>query len=130
MLYANRNHKSDIFRMAMAGSLSNMLCEVGFHFADTVNIRSKLHTQKVSTYRMLTHIFMEEGMYGLSKGISACFYGSIVCGFVYFSLFKLLKAQIYQLTGDKMPLSLLCLTSAFLAESFTLLLYYPYDTIK
>jgi hypothetical protein len=29
-----------------------------------------------------------------------------------------------------MPLSLLCLTSAFLAESFTLLLYYPYDTIK
>jgi hypothetical protein len=57
--------------MALAGSLSNMLCEMTFHFADTVNTRSKLSVHNVSTFRMLNQIFMEEGVYGLSKGISA-----------------------------------------------------------
>ena len=71
VLYKFRNHQNEIARMALAGSLSNMICEVGFHFADTVNIRAKLHTHNVSTSHMLSQIFMEEGLYGLSKGITA-----------------------------------------------------------
>lgn len=129
-LYQHRNHQNEIYRMALAGSLSNMIWEVGFHFADTVNIRSKLHTQNVSTYHMLNQIFMEEGVYGLSKGISACFYGSIVWGFLYFSLYKKLKSYLHTLFDGRVHVSFVFLAASFLAESLTLLLYYPYDLIK
>ena len=77
-LYKFRNHENEIVRMAMAGSISNMITEVSFHFADTVNTRSKLNTKNLSAYRMLSQIYTEEGMYGLSKGITASFYGSLV----------------------------------------------------
>lgn len=129
-LYKNRDNSSEIFRMALAGSLSNMFWEITFHFADTVNIRSKLHKQNVNTFHMLNTIFMEEGLYGLSKGISAWFYGSIVCGFLYFSLYKLFKTYLFKLNDGKVHSSLIFLTASFVAETFTLLLYYPYDLIK
>lgn len=79
---------------------------------------------------MLNQIFMEEGMYGLSKGISAAFYGSIICGFLYFSIYKLMKSYLYEKGNGKVHSSLIFLTSAFLAETCTLLLYYPYDLVK
>lgn len=79
---------------------------------------------------MLNTIIMEEGVYGLSKGISACFYGSIVCGFLYFSLYKMLKSYFHKIFGDRMHSSLIFLTASFIAETFTLGLYYPYDLIK
>jgi hypothetical protein len=104
-----RDHPNEIFRMALAGSLSNMACEVCFHFADTINTRSKVHKINVGTYRMLNQIFMEEGMYGLYKGVSACFYGSIVCGFLYFSLYKLLKSEFKKLAGDRVHSSIIFL---------------------
>ena len=91
IMYINRNHKNEIFRLALAGSFSTMLWEVGFHFADTVNIKSKLHNEKMSTVKMWKLITKQDGIYGFSKGISATFYGSIVCGFLYFSLYKFLK---------------------------------------
>lgn len=77
--------------MGLAGSLSNVICEMSFHFADTVNVRAKVHHKPVSSYKMALNIFGNEGLYGLSKGISACYYGSIACGLVYFSLYKVLK---------------------------------------
>lgn len=129
-LYKFRNHENEYFRMALAGSLANMFCEISFHFADTVNIRSKLHKANVNTFHMLNHIYMEEGLYGLSKGISACYYGSIVCGFLYFTLYKALKGYFNKYFGDKVHSSLIFLTASFVAETFTLLLYYPYDLIK
>ena len=107
-----------------------MICDVLFHFADTVNTRSKLSSQHVSTYFMINKIYMEEGIYGLSKGISAGFYGSIVCGFIYFSLYKTLKAYMFEKFEGKLHSSLIFLTSAFFAECVTLLVYYPFDMIK
>lgn len=129
-LYKSRNHKNKLWRLAVAGSLSNMLWEIAFHFADTVNIKSKLHTEQISTVNMYKHITKQEGLYGLSKGISATFYGSIVAGFMYFSLYKLFKQWMYQLTNNKLHPSLVFLTSSFIAETLTLSLYYPYNLFK
>jgi hypothetical protein len=39
------NHKSQSVRLAVAGSLANMLCEVAFHIIDTLNVRAKVTDQ-------------------------------------------------------------------------------------
>ena len=42
------NHKSQSVRLAVAGSLANMLCEVPFHIIDTINVRAKVTDQILS----------------------------------------------------------------------------------
>ena len=83
--------KNDLFRMAVAGSIANLFVESSFHFIDTVNVRAKIHDTNVSSLNMVRKIYTKEGLYGFSRGFSACFYGSIVCGFIYFALYKKLK---------------------------------------
>jgi hypothetical protein len=95
-----RRSESEVLRMAMAGSISNTFCEVALHFVDTVNIRTKVYEKNVSTYHMFSTIVSKEGIYGLSKGISACFYGSVICGFVYYSLYRMLKKYFVDTFGD------------------------------
>lgn len=36
------DNPSELIRMGMAGSLANIIVEVGFHFVDTVNVRAKV----------------------------------------------------------------------------------------
>ena len=36
------NNKSESIRLAVAGSLANMICEVTFHIIDTINVREKV----------------------------------------------------------------------------------------
>ena len=88
-----RTHENDLLRMAFAGSLANLVVESMFHVVDTVNIRTKLSETPISSLSMVQKIYAKEGLYGFSKGFSACFYGSAICGFVYFSLYKLFKTH-------------------------------------
>jgi len=52
----NTNHPSEAVRLGIAGAIANCICECGFHFVDTINIRMKVisdsggPTQK-STYQ-------------------------------------------------------------------------------
>lgn len=94
-----RTHENEILRMAFAGSLANLVVESTFHVVDTVNIRTKLSETPVSSLSMVQKIYAKEGLYGFSKGFSACFYGSAICGFIYFSLYKLFKTQFKDM-GD------------------------------
>ena len=77
--------------MGVAGSLANLLVEAGFHFVDTVNVRAKVSDKHMSSIGMVKKIYRKEGLFGFSKGFSACFYGSVACGFLYFALYKLYK---------------------------------------
>lgn len=36
------DYKSESVRLAVAGSLANMICEVAFHIVDTINVREKV----------------------------------------------------------------------------------------
>ena len=65
-----------------------MIVETSFHFVDTVNVRAKVSEKNTTSLNMVKKIYASEGIYGFSKGFSATFYGSIVCGFIYFSLYK------------------------------------------
>lgn len=57
------------------------------------------------------------------------FYGSVICGFIYFSGFKLLKNYFSERMESTNPTVAVFLAS-FIAEFFTLLVYYPYDLVK
>lgn len=129
-LYKYKDHKNEIFRIALAGSLSSMIWEVIFHFADTVNIQSKLYSEKWSSMNVYKNIIHQEGINGLCKGISATYYGSIIGGFLYFALYKKLKSYMFSLWDGKIHPWMVFLWSSFLAESLTLSLYYPYNLIK
>ena len=83
--------ENEIFRMGIAGSIANIICESAFHAVDTVNIRAKASEGSISTLSMVNKIWRKEGLYGFSKGFSACFYGASICGFMYFSLYKAFK---------------------------------------
>ena len=87
-LYRYQNHENEFVRMALAGSLASVIWDVGFHFADTVNARLKVHSKYKNTYALLHIIAKEEGIYGITKGISAWYYSSIVWGALYFGLYK------------------------------------------
>jgi hypothetical protein len=82
---------NEILRMGVAGSLANLIVESMFHFADTVNVRAKTSEGNHSSLKVVTSIYKKEGIQGFSRGFSACFYGSVACGFIYFSLYKYFK---------------------------------------
>lgn len=68
-------------------------------------------------------------MYGFGRGFSACFYGSIFCGFSYCYIYKLLKLQMYEHYEDINPTTVFFIAS-IVAESLTILVHFPYDLIK
>ena len=123
--------ENELLRIGIAGSLANMIIETVFHIVDTVNIRSKvLADNKSSTWQQVRQIYTKEGVYGFGRGFSACFYGSIFCGFSYFYLYKLVKHQLHDRFGEKINPNLVFILAAIVAESLTLLVHFPYDLIK
>lgn len=121
---------NEFIRMGMAGSFANVVVEAGFHFADTVNVRAKVSDTHVSSLRMVETIYKSEGLLGFGRGFSACYYGSIACGFIYFSLYKLFKQLSREFLGDSYNIAWTYFLASFGAELFTLLVYYPYDLFK
>lgn len=116
--------------MGIAGSVSNMIVEVIFHFLDTVNVRTKVSDKNMSSLNMIKNIYRKEGIGGFSKGFSACFYGSIACGFIYFSLYKIFKGMFKEWLGESVNIAWTFFFASLFAELITLLVYYPYDLIK
>ena len=75
-------------------------------------------------------IYKKEGLYGFGKGFSACFYGSVVCGFTFFYLYKTIKLQIYDIFGFEVNPTLVFFTASIAAECLTIIVYFPYDLVK
>lgn len=69
-------------------------------------------------------------MYGFLRGFSAMFYGSVICGFIYFAGYKFLKTYFQGYFGENANPALVFFSASFIAEFITLLVYYPYDLIK
>ena len=129
--YKTRTFNNEIIRMGIAGSIANLVCECAFHAIDTVNIRAKARTDSISTMSMMSKIWAKEGVYGFSKGFTACFYGGAACGFMYFALYKWFKGKFKELFGENtIDMAFIFLLSSFAAEMVTLSVQYPYDLIK
>ena len=130
MCYKGMYSKNEVFRLGVAGSLANVLVECGFHFVDTINVRTKVSESNDTSLKMMKKIYMKEGIIGFSRGFSACFYGSIACGFIYFSLYKIFKSYFRDYFGSNVNMAWVFFSASFVAEFFTLLVYYPFDLIK
>ena len=128
--YAVSPHVNEIVRMGVAGSLANVIIESLFHFADTVNVRAKTSDGNDSSLKVVKKIYQREGIIGFGRGFSACFYGSVFCGFIYFSLYKFFKKEFKEYFGDAMSFQKVVFMASWVAELFTLLVYYPYDLFK
>ena len=89
--YKAREWPYEALRMGVAGSLAHCAVECGFHAIDTVNINAKATDVHVSTSSMIQKMWAKEGIRGFGRGFSACFYGSAVGGFIYFTLYKIFK---------------------------------------
>ena len=122
--------KNENYRMAIAGSIAGLLCETTFHLADTVNVRAKVSEKNHSSFKMVKKIYAKEGIKGFFKGFSANFYGSIMCGFIYFACYKSLKTYFSNLLGPTYNVAWTFFLASIIAEGVTLVVYYPYDLIK
>jgi Mitochondrial carrier protein len=79
---------------------------------------------------MVRKIYKAEGLYGFGRGFSAMFYGSVICGFIYFAGYKFLKTYLSEKFEGTYNPALIFFMASFIAEFVTLLVYYPYDLIK
>ena len=86
------NHSDDeVLRIGAAGSITVLVGESTFYCIDAVNTRSKMLNENVGFREMVSRILKNEGIYGLYKGYSATFYGTIIYGYLYFFLYKASK---------------------------------------
>jgi hypothetical protein len=83
-------------------SLALFTIETLFNFADTFNVGEKKNYSNDSTMKMLQKIYKNEGLMGFGRGFSAMFYGSVFCGFIYFSLYKVFKVEFKKYFGDSL----------------------------
>lgn len=119
-----------MLRFGIAGSLANVLIETAFHFADTVNIRTKASSTNISTSTMISKIYTQDGLKGFGKGFSATFYGGIIYGFCYFTIYKMIKGYFKDHFDGTVDLGVCYLLASFTTEVLTLSVKYPYDLFK
>lgn len=72
-------------------------------------------------FSLVNKIWQKEGLYGFGKGFSACVYGAAACGFLYFSIYKVLKTIFKENFGSGMDMAFCYMLASFFAESITLL---------
>jgi len=69
-------------------------------------------------------------MNGFARGISATYYGSVPYGFIYFYSYSWLKVKGNKLFDGYKNQSLIYFTAALLSEYASLLIYFPFETVK
>lgn len=93
-------------------------------------MRMKVLSHQTNSYNFFSKVISEEGILGITKGVSACFYGSMISGFVYFGMYKWLKERMHKKLDGYLHSSMIYFSASFIAEVITLVMYYPYDLVK
>lgn len=134
-IYRAHSSENEVLRIGAAGSLTTLIGESSFYFIDAINARSKMLTNNVSFTYMMKNVLKTEGVQGLFKGYSACFYSSIFYGYLYFYMYKGIKCylketELYQHSHSTSLRALIYASSSTIAEVISLLIYYPYELVK
>ena len=85
---------------------------------------------------MFRKVIQEDGVGGLYKGYSACYYSSILYGYLYFYIYKGLKGHlkdtaVFKNNEQSTPMkALVYASSSTIAEIVSLFIYYPYELVK
>lgn len=134
-IYKAHKSENEVLRIGAAGSITTLIGESSFYFIDAINARSKVLTNNVGFGTMLKKVLKNEGVQGLFKGYSACYYSSIFYGYLYFYLYKGIKchlkeSELYQNSKSTPLRALIYASSSTIAEVISLLIYYPYELVK
>ena len=81
---------------------------------------------------MFQNVYGKYGPYGLYRGFTTTYYSSTTAGYAFFAIYKGLKIKLkeyYQPTTQK-QLTLIYLSASIIAETLSLLMYYPYEMMK
>jgi hypothetical protein len=90
----------------------------------------------VGPLTMAKKVIHEEGVLGLFKGYSACYYSSILYGYIYFYLYKGVKRYVkdtdtFRAHQGSTPVNAMVYASAStIAEIISLFIYYPFELTK
>jgi len=93
-IYKAHKSENEVLRIGAAGSITTLIGESSFYFIDAINARSKILTTNVSFSYMMKQVIKNEGVSGLFKGYSACYYSSIFYGYLYFYMYKGIKCYL------------------------------------
>ena len=80
--------------------------------------------------KILNETIKKEGTLALYRGVSVTFFGSIIYGFFYFHFYPLLKMTFHDFFERKGALPLLYFASGCISDFLSLIIYYPFETIK
>ena len=133
-LFKKKHQHSDneILKVGCAGALSQMVSELTLHCIDTVNVRCKGVKGSIRWYQMVEQIVTKEGWGKFFVAINATFYASLFGGFIYFSLYKLMKSRLKtgKESGESFSSFPRYFMSAITAEMAALTVYFPFELIK
>lgn len=135
-MYKAHSSDNEVLRIGAAGSVTTLVGESSFYFIDAISARSKVLKENVGMRDMVREVIKNEGIGGLFKGYSACYYSSILYGYLYFYIYKGLKCHLkdtdtFRSNCDSTPLKALVYASAStVAEIASLFIYYPFELVK
>ena len=134
-IYKSHKSENEVLRVGAAGSITTLIGESSFYFIDAINARSKILKQNVGFGTMFKSVVKNEGVKGLFKGYTACYYSSIFYGYLYFYLYKGIKcylkeSEMYKSSKSASLRALIYASSSTIAEGISLLIYYPYELVK
>jgi len=124
--------ESEILRVAGAGSLSFLICELAFYPMDALNLQQKLNVNKISMPQMLRIVYKNFGPYGIYRGFSTSYYSSTTAGYAFFAMYKGIKVKLKEVIKPKnqAQCSAIYMFSSAFSEMMSMLIYYPYEIIK
>jgi hypothetical protein len=129
-LHRARKSQNEICRMGAAGSIVVLLNETTFYLLDTVNCKSKVECESISMLKLVGETIKKEGATALFRGISSTFFGSIIYGLFYFHLYPFIKTTFHDSFEQRNALPLLYFMSGCISDFLSLIIYYPFETIK
>ena len=133
ILWKSYHSESELKRIAAAGSLTFILCELAFYPLDVINMQQKTFTnQNISSRQMFRSVFNHYGPYGIYRGFSGSYYSTLTAGYVFFALYKGIKIELRDKLKPKTQsqCSMIYFASSIIAEALSMLIYYPYEIFK
>ena len=81
---------------------------------------------------MFQNVYSKYGSYGLYRGFSTTYYSSTTAGYAFFAIYKGLKVKLKEIYQPKTQnqLTMIYLCASVVAETISLLMYYPYEMMK
>ena len=127
--YKWHSSEKEAIRIGAAGLLSVFAVEAAHFPLDSLNNKTKLQ-KEMNTYQLMKHVYKTEGYWSFCKGFTSIYYGWILYGYLYFSIYKYLKHVLRPFFEERNSLTTMYFLVAGISDYLALLVYYPFEVLK